>query len=134
MRRLLAIIALVTSAACSASETIAPAQSPAVGKWTLITVDGAPLPWTFMGSGANKSELMGTTGSLEANGTWASTYTLRTTTNGQQSTQSGSSAGSWTLTGNAVALRSLPDGNVTSGTVSGNTMTLNDGQTKVYMK
>lgn len=136
MRRLLAVLALVSAVACGGSDTpSAPIQSTAVGRWTLSTVNGAALPFTTSGSGANKTELISLTASVETGGKWSAAITSRTTTNGQQSTQSGTNAGTWSLTGTSLEFRSTNDGSVTTGSVNGNTLTTKqDGMTFVYTK
>jgi hypothetical protein len=133
MRRTLFIFALTALAACSGDSSTDPNASVA-GTYTLRTVNGSPLPYIILQSGANKYEITDDAISLTDGGTWTEIGHDRTTTNGQVTTSSITDAGTYTRNGTAITLNSPTNGPI-SGSVSGGTLTLTDlGVAAVYAK
>jgi hypothetical protein len=149
MRRLVAVLVLASSVACgggaitpapsapSTPAASAPGQSAAEGSWKLSTVDGTPLPYTRPDTVNSRVEILSIALSIESTGghtfgDYTETFTWRTTTRGQQFTSSGTDRGYWTLTGTAIQLLD-GDGVPSAGSVTGNTMTLNTSDSRIYV-
>lgn len=135
-RYLLAVLAFSSVVACGGSDAATTPLAPsAIGAWTLSTINGTALPFTLMASGGNKSEAIGSTLTIVQGGSYTATFIVRNTTNGQQSTQSSSQAGTYVVNGTAISLRTNSDGTVVSGSVSGNSLTLTEeGAVYLYVR
>jgi len=134
MRRFLTLTLALAIVACGSDSSSAPSNASVAGTWTLQTVNGSPLPFTLASSPA-KLELLSYVVTVTSNGTWTSAQSIRTTFNGQATTATTTDAGTYTLSGNAVAIQSSSSTTVLAGTVSGNTLTLaQPGLTFVFQK
>jgi lipocalin-like protein len=135
MRRLVCFALVFAALACGGDDTTTPTQASVAGTWTLQTINGSPLPFTLATSPA-KIELLSSVVNVTANGTWTSTTTNRTTFNGQATTTTSTDAGTYTLSGNNVAILSNTAGSTAqAGAVNGNTLTLSQqGFVFVYTK
>jgi hypothetical protein len=134
MRRLVCFALVFAALACGGDDTTTPTQASVAGTWTLQTINGSPLPFTL--SASPKIELLSSVVNVSANGTWTSTTTNRTTIASQTSTTTSTDAGTYTLSGNNVAILSNGAGSTAqAGTVNGNTLTLSQqGFVFIYTK
>ena len=134
MRRLLSLTLALAIVACGSDSSSGPTNASVAGTWSLQTVNGSPLPFTLATSPA-KLELLSYVVNVTSTGTWTSAQSIRTTFNGQATTASTTDAGTYTLSGNAVAISSTSSSTVLAGTVNGNTLTLaSSGLTFVFTK
>jgi hypothetical protein len=137
MRRLISVLLAVGLVACGGDST-SPAPSIA-GTWSLKTVNGAALPYVILASGTTKIELVSDVFTITANdassGAFTQLTTIRSTQNGQVTSQSIPDAGTYTLNGTAVTFRFNSDGSVGTGSWSGNTITATEeGFAEVYQR
>jgi len=127
MRRLLSLALVFAALACGSDndDSTAPTQASVAGTWTLQTVNGSSLPFTLASAPA-KIELLSYVVNVSANGTWTSSQQTRTTIGTQAPvTATTTDGGTYTLSGNSVAITSSTSGSVAqAGTISGNTLTL----------
>lgn len=135
MRRLILSLAALALTACGGSDVTTPGETkPAVnsiaGVYTLKTVDGASLPFTFSDGFIVMTDVM----TLRSDNTWSETYTGRETANSP--IQSVTDAGTYTLEGNALKL--FVPGQTTSdygGTYTKDTLTLiSFGHVQVFVR
>jgi hypothetical protein len=127
MRRLVLALSAVSILACGDSS--GPEFSSAVGTWNLVTVNGSALPFTLDFSQAYRLELLSDVFVASEDGTWTETTTLRETDNGTATTTTEQGNGTWTQTGNTVTVTESGGGTETNtATISGNTITLTQGQ------
>ena len=124
---------LLCSAACLDEGMTGSAS--VTGVYTLRTINGAPLPYTISGSGANKTELMSDAITLFQGGTYSRQRDVRITTNGQVTQEASTEGGSYTLFGNSISMRAAGTGPQVQAIINGNTMTMVDaGITAVFSK
>jgi hypothetical protein len=124
MRRLVCLALAFAALACGDDETTAPTQASVAGTWTLQTVNGSPLPFTIATSPA-KLEVLSYVVNVSANGTWTSSQQIRTTFGTTVTTNTNTDGGTYTLSGNNVAIISNTAGStVQTGVINGNTLTL----------
>lgn len=127
MRKLLAVLAFTTFAACGGDSIANPNSDSIEGTFSLRTVNGSPLPYTFQ-SGTNSFTLTSDVLTVASNGSWTESIAYRQTINGQTSTGTDADGGSWTRAGGSVNFRSSVSGSTAyNGTYSANTLTLDDG-------
>jgi hypothetical protein len=125
---------LALTIACS-SDSTGPTSASVAGTWNLQSVNGAPLPFVVAQTGANKTELTADVLTVTSSGSFTEITTVRTTLNGQVTTQTIPDAGSYVLNGNNVTFQFQSDGSVGSGTVSGSTLTVSTaGLSLIYKK
>jgi hypothetical protein len=136
MRRLLAAVAVLTLTACiNDSVGVVGTQATGgdntssttgmAGTYTLRTVAGAPLPYTYLQSGADKSEILDDVVTLTNNGTWSEFLHERKTASGVVTIIAVTDAGSYVRVGTTGLTFSTPNHPDFSGVVSGgNTLTL----------
>ena len=135
MRRLLSLALALAIVGCGSDSSSEPTNASVAGTWTLQSVNGSQLPFTLSNVGSTKIELVSSVVNVTSAGTWTSTSQTRTTINGQATTSTGTQAGTYTLSGSAVAIRSTDGTTVQAGTVNGNTLTLaQTGLVFVYQK
>jgi hypothetical protein len=133
MRRFL-VLALALSFGCGSDSSTGPSAASITGSWSLQTINGASLPYTYAQQGTNKAEVLSDVATADAHGAYTELTTIRITVNGTATTQSVSDAGTYTLNGTALVLTSN-DGSSVTGSVNGNTFTLAvDGFAYVYRK
>lgn len=122
--------------ACGGDSGTGPSATASIaGVWNLKTINGQSLPFVFGQTGANKQEITSETYTLTADGSFTQIIGVRTTFNGQVTTQSEPDAGTYTLNGTAVTFRYLSDGSSATGSWSGNTLTIAaDGFAAVYQR
>jgi len=97
-----AALATLTLGACSDTAASGDADA-AVGTYTLVTIDGQPLPVVVDQSGADMLEITQGTVVLDADRTFDDSTVLRTTLAGVVSTETDAASGNWTLSGRTVA-------------------------------
>jgi hypothetical protein len=134
MRRLLSFALVFAAIACGSDDSTTPTQSSVAGTWTLQTINGSALPFTL--SASPQIELLSYVVTATSNGTWTSSQQTRTTIGTQVTTTTTNDAGTYTLSGNNVAILSNTAGSTAqAGTISGNTLTLTQsGLTFVFQK
>ena len=128
------LFALAVCLGCGSDSSTSPTGSSIAGTWALQTVNGSPLPFTLAQQGTNKTEVLSDIATADSHGAYTDITTIRITINGVASTQSIPDAGTYTLNGTALVLRSN-DGSSLTGSLSGNTFTVSaDGFAYVYKK
>lgn len=137
MKRLLSALALstlVVLGACGGDSSTAPTSSSMAGNWSLQTVNGANLPFTVYQSGTDQVDITSDVITFSASGSFTEATETRTTSNGQTTTQSDASAGTYVLSGTAITL-TWSDGSTGTASVSGTTMTATEsGYAMVFKK
>ena len=132
MRRLLAACVALLAIACG--DSTSPSAS-AAGTWTLQTVNGAPLPFVLLQVGADKLELTSDVITANSTGSFTQMTTLKTTEDGQVTTESIPDAGTYTQAGTAITFTFNSDGSTGTGTLTGNTVTVaSQGYSLVYTR
>jgi hypothetical protein len=133
-KRLLAAITLVALAACGDSPT-EPTAASLAGTWTLQTVNGAAVPATVAGSGANRTDVSKGSVVLTAAGSYTQSVDLVTYTSGQPTTNTLGDAGTFSVSGSTITFTSSAGGSPQTATVNGSSMSLSfQGSTVVYVK
>lgn len=135
MRRLGFLLLTAVLIGCGSDSSTGPSSATIAGTWNLQSINGTTLPFTLAQTGANKIELTSDIIVVSGTGSFTQTSTLRTTDNGQVTTQSVADAGTYTLNGSAVTLRWNSDGSISTGSWVGNTITATgDGLAFVYKR
>ncbi|MEQ1693050.1 MAG: hypothetical protein ABMA00_17300 [Gemmatimonas sp.] len=133
MIRMRYVLLLLAVAGCF--EEYATVGSTVNGPYTLHTVNGSALPFTLQGAGTGTVEIVSGVITLYAGGTYLEVGRTRSSVNGQVTSDSSSTTGSYGLLGNSVTLRANPPGISHIATISGNTMSIvEDGVTWAYRK
>jgi hypothetical protein len=134
-RTFLVLLSALALGACGGSDDPAGLGQGAAGVYTLRTVNGLPLPAVIYQDATGKVEIVADAVTLNANGTWSESGTVRATlTTGAVSTQPNTDSGTYTLNGTALVLTSLQSG-ATTAALSGNAFTITDvGLVLVYQK
>jgi hypothetical protein len=130
---LLASIPLAFTLACGDSGTN-PNNSDIAGTYTLQSIGGSPLPYTFQ-SGSPTVTLVSDVLTVGSDGTWAEAEDFQQVANGQTTTGSLSDGGTWTRSGTSLTFVSQADGTtVYTGTYGNDTLTLDagDGQAQIF--
>jgi hypothetical protein len=136
MRRFVTLALVLAVIGCGSDNSTTPTNTSVAGTWTLQTVNGSALPFTLATSPA-KLEVLSYVVVVTSNGTWTSSEQTRTTIGTQPPvTATVTDAGTYTISGNNVALTSNTAGSAAqAGTVSGNTFTIvQSGFTFVFQK
>ena len=125
---------LALSLACGGDGGTNPASDSIDGTYTLRTINGSTLPFTFS-NGASSVVILGDIVTVATNGTWSESTSYRQTINGQTTTGTWADGGSWIRAGQAVTLTSNLQGSF-HGTFSGSGLDLLDdsGFRFVYSK
>ena len=100
MQRFLIVACLALISACGGDSSTAPTVANITGTWSLQTINGSSLPFVVAQTGANKVELTSDVLTI-ASTSFTQTTTIRSTSNGQATTQSIADAGTYTLNGSA---------------------------------
>jgi len=136
MRKLVALVALATLGACGSDNSTAAIPTPISieGTWTLKTVNGAPLPFTLVQVGANKTEA--TSDQLTVTKTTFTEVTqLRTTIDGEVTQSSVTDTGIYAVVGSNATFSFDSDGSKGVGTIGAGTLTIvQEGITLGYAK
>lgn len=136
MRRLLAAAAVLALTACI-SDSVGivgtqvtgggdlPSTTMIAGTYTLTTVAGASLPYTFSQTGADKSELLDDVVTLTNNNTWSELWHERRTVSAVVTIVAVTDAGTYVRVGTGELTFSTPKHPDFTGLLSsGNTLTL----------
>jgi len=126
MRRLVPLVLCFALACGSDSTTTQPTTASLAGTWSLQNINGIALPFVLAQTATSKSEVLSDIVTATSGGTYTEVTQIRTTLNGQATTSTENDAGTYTVTGNAVVIRSN-DGSSASGTVNGTTFTISVG-------
>jgi hypothetical protein len=133
--RLLSAVLLAGLIACGGDSPTEPTQASLAGTWSLTTINGSPLPYTIALVGTDKVEVVSDVLNVSSNGTFTQLTSVRTTSNGQATTDNESDSGTYTISGTAVTFHFQSDGSTGTATWSGNTMTVAEsGLSGVYKK
>lgn len=121
-----------TLAACG-RDSVGPSPTPSTiaGTYTINTLDGVTLPVTVIDLGAYQAKLASGTLGLISDGTYSLELTIRIEDSGNMRTVTQNDGGHWNIENRTVTLTSTQSSYALTGTVSGNTMTLQNG-TRVF--
>lgn len=138
MRRLalaLASSALLAIAGCDSEEIAAPVGDGVEGRYTLRTVNGQPLPFTFFEMGADHAEIVSDTFDIHE-GVYTSVTRIRRTTNNVVRSETVADAGEWARVGATLHFLSHVNGAMFQARSDGrNTLTFDiDGLPAVYQR
>ena len=124
--RTIPLLGIVFTLAACGHDSVGPSPSPSTlpGTYNLTTVDGAVLPLTVLDLGAYQAKLVSGTLRLSSDGTYSLQFSLRIEDSGNVRTTADSDGGLWNVNGNAITLASTQRDISRTGTVSGNSMTL----------
>lgn len=125
---------LASSAGCFSDALTNSSTIP--GRFTLRSVNGAPLPYTMSQSGTTRTELVDDAITLFTGGTYATSGHVRTTVGGQSTTAERVETGTYNVFGTSVTLVTS-DGTVTRLAMLAGTEKLTfieSGITRVYTK
>ena len=127
----LVAVLLLVGAACGGDGATGPHEDIA-GSYTLRTINGQNLPYTTLSSGVNKAEVLSSSLSLNADGTFGEERSVRRTHSGVSITEPEMKFGTYTSTNSAVTFRATTGAQV-SGTRGGGSITfVEEGFTFVY--
>jgi hypothetical protein len=134
--RLLSAALLLVALGCGSDKVTGPPTAASVaGRYSLKTVNGAPLPFLLGQVGTSKTEVMADVLALSANGTFLQTSTIRTTVDGVASTSSASEPGKFTMSGSTATFVFDVDGSYGTGTIDDRTLTISgNGFVTIYAK
>ena len=121
MRKVLVAVVLIAAVACDDGIV---GSSTVTGDYTLRTINGAPLPYTITGSGANKTEILDDVITLFQGFTYSETIISRLTVNGQAMNETRLKTGAFSLFGTSIILNSNDGSMERRGTINANTMTI----------
>lgn len=135
MRRLLVsllVLPFVFAQGCGGSD--GPSASDAwVGGYALLSVDGDPVPSTIIQAPSYLLEITQGTGSVNGDGTYTLSLTVRENDHGSISTQVLTSIGTYTRSGSAFVFTDARDGSHVTGVFASNRFTLTDDDGFVYI-
>ena len=126
MRRLVPIVLCFALACGSDAAPTQPITASLVGTWVLQNINGIVLPAILGQTATTKTEMVSDIVTATAAGTYTAVAQVRTTENGQATLSSDADAGTYTVGGNAVVIRS-DNGSVITGTIKGDTFTVAAG-------
>jgi hypothetical protein len=131
----LALIAMVTLSSC-AEKGPTLAEISLTGVYTVRTVNGNNLPVVLTGSGTTTIELVSSTLTLNANGSYTDMGTLRHTSAGVVTMGPNNDAGTYTFANGTIRFASTVNaGSILNGTPGTNTITIvSQGMTIVYRR
>lgn len=124
MRRFVLACAAVTLLACGGSDSTGPVAS-AEGSWSLQTVGGSALPYTYAYDAAtqHRLEVLSDVFDISSDGTYTETFTTRETLGTQVTTSTDSDAGTWTQSGKSVTI-TFSDGSHLTATINGDQISM----------
>ncbi len=135
MRKLIVLAALVAASACNLDTT---SLNPSTvgnlaGTYSLKTVNGAPLPFTFNPNDTTTVNIDTDVLTLAENGAWGETINYRQTVGSAATTNESSTlTGVWTISGDQVNFRT-PGGLLYIGTATTTMLSLADATTTLYV-
>ena len=125
MRRLFPVLALAMAVACGGDKSTNPNSDSIEGTYSLRTVNGSPLPFTFQ-SGTTSVTLTSDVITVAGNGSWTESIGYRQTANGQTTTGTDTDGGSWVRAGSSVTLNSSFGTGGYAGTYGNGSLTFSD--------
>lgn len=134
MRRFAVLLVLAAVVSCGGDSSTSPSVSVS-GTYSLQTVNGAALPYTYPQDVYDKFEFLSDVRVLSDSGTFTETFTNRYTQNGQPTTYTMTGTGTYTVVGGGITFNH-PNG-TENGSVGVGTLTLRsvaDGIIAVYKK
>ena len=134
MRRFAVLLALAAVVSCGGDVSTSPSATVR-GTYSLQTVNGMALPYTYPQDVYDKFEFLSDVRILSDSGTFTETFTNRYTQNGQATTFTKTSTGTYTLVGGAITFNH-PEG-AENGSVGTGTFTIrsqSEGIIAVYKK
>ena len=124
---------LLVGAACGDDST-GPDEGSIAGSYTLRTINGQNLPYTTLSAGVNKAEVLSSSLSLDADGTFREERSVRRTHSGVSVTEPEMKFGTYTTTSSGVTFRATTGAEV-SGTRGGGSITfVEEGLTFLYVR
>jgi len=113
---------MLLSLGCSSYDLTTPTQDSLSGKWNLVSVNDAPLPYEAPHVGSNKVELIEDVLTISPPHNFTEVSTFRDTQNGQVTTHTVTDTGTYEFNSYAVTFHFQNDGSIGSGTLTGRTM------------
>ena len=125
MRRFVLACAAMTLLACGGGDSTGPVAS-AEGTWSLQTVGGTALPYTYAYDAAtqHRLEVMSDVFVMSSDGTYTETFTVRETQGTQVTTSTDADAGTWTQSGRTVTV-TFSDGSHLTASINEDQITMN---------
>jgi hypothetical protein len=135
MRRLLVSLALVASTlGCGSDATETPPLAEIVGSYSLASVNGSILPFTYAVSGADKAEVLDDVITLREDGAWTEVWHDRYTMNGVVTTEEMSDEGAYSRVGNRITLTSAFGGAIVADVANGKITMSGNGFSLIYSR
>jgi hypothetical protein len=133
MVRVLLSLAMLVSVACF--DDYSTGVGTVTGAYTLRTVNGAALPYTYNVDATTQKQIIDDMITLFSGGSYSRTQHANTIVSGQTTSQTNTESGTYQLLGTSVTLNPTPSGRSTVTTIDGRTMTLvESGITWTFMK
>jgi hypothetical protein len=130
---LLAFALISLSLGCGGDSTSPGDGASIVGTWDLRTINGSPMPFVLTQSATFKDEIVSDVLAMNEDRTGTEVFIERQTTNGVATTDTTTSATTWSQSNAAVTVTFPSDGSAVHGTVSASTFVLAEtGITAVY--
>lgn len=119
--RLSFVFALVAMGAFGCGDDATSPEDTPVGVWTLVSVDGEPLPFVLE-TAVSKLEVLASRITINSDDTCSVSATVRVTIDGNMSTTTESADCTWTRSGNVIMFTG-EDGSPDAAAWSGDTLT-----------
>ena len=132
MRRLLLACAAIALLGCGGGDSVGPPADVA-GTWNLQTINGQSLPFLF-DPGPPTTEFVSDVVQVNADGTYTETSHIRETDGATVTESDEVGSGTFAVRGNTVDFHDSTTGNIVTGTVDGDTMSIHAGLTLVYSR
>ena len=135
MRRLLVSLALVaTTFGCTSDSPVTPPISEIVGSYSLASVNGSALPFTYAVSGADKAEALDDVITLHEDGRWSEVWHDRYTMNGVVTVEEMTDEGGFTRVGSRITLSSSFGGTLVADISDNKIMMSGNGFSLIYSR
>ena len=135
MRRLLVSLALVaTTFGCTSDSPVTPPISEIVGSYSLASVNGSALPFTYAVSGADKAEALDDVITLHEDGHWSEVWHDRYTMNGVVTVEEMTDEGGFTRVGSRITLSSSFGGTLVADIADNKLMMSGNGFSLIYSR
>ena len=133
LRPALVAALLLVGAACGRDTATGPDEDIA-GSYTLRTINGQNLPYTTSSVGVNRAEVLSSSLSLNADGTFGEERSVRRTHSGVSITEAEMKFGTYTSTSSGVTFRATTGAQVSGTTANGSITFIEEGFTFVYAR
>ena len=135
MRRLLVSLALAaTTFGCSSDSTVTQPLSEIAGSYSLASVNGKALPFTYAVSGADKAEVLDDVITLREDGRWSEVWHDRYTMNGVVTTEEMTDEGAFSRAGNRITLTSMHGGSLVVDVIDNKLTMSGNGFSLIYSR